>query len=92
MGRQKRKRYPLVHVTWIDSTFYKATSAWLSPKESRKWARGQLPSCQSAGFLVHEDDHGLTIALSINQNGWVADFIKIPCECIRDVVRLRPVS
>jgi hypothetical protein len=81
----KKKRYPLVWVVWLDSTFFKGTSAWLTREEARREAKGPVPTCQTAGFLVHEDKYGLTVALSINQYGGVADFIKIPRECVQSV-------
>lgn len=83
MGKRKKRRYPPVWVTWTDSTFHKANSVWMSRDEVMEWAPGPLPHCQTAGFLVHQDRHGVTVALSISEFGNVADFIKIPRECIR---------
>lgn len=85
----KTKRYPPVWIVWKDSTFFNAESAWLLREIARKKAKGPVPLCQSHGFLIHEDKHGVAVALSINQYGDVADFIKIPRECIVAMYRMK---
>lgn len=85
----KTSCYPLVWIVWVDSTFFEVPKSWTRCEDIQDEAKGPLPLCQSAGFLIHEDKYGVAIALSMNHNGGVADFIKIPNETIREIRKLK---
>lgn len=54
----KRKRPAVLLVDWIDSN---SRHGWIDTDESHKLA---IAPCQTAGFLVREDDTQLVLALN----------------------------
>lgn len=64
---------PITEVLWVDSTGH---SEWHTPEEST----GLLEQfeCRSAGYLVHEDERGVVLALGAGSTGQFLHAMAIP--------------
>ncbi len=84
MNKSKKKcNYPLVEVTWLDSSSY---TGW-----QKAPATAPL-ECYSAGYLVHRDRVSMVVALNAagsESNSLFGDTITIPARVVRRVRRLK---
>lgn len=58
--------YPLVLVTWEDTT---CMSAWQDKKELLDFATNHKWLCSNVGYLVYEDTESVTLAARLNNDG-----------------------
>lgn len=70
--------YPLVQITWIDST---NKAGWVSIDEVAEELTG--PDCVSVGFLLEEDDFFVYLASTVSGYGCLSP-ISIPSASIVD--------
>lgn len=88
MGRpgkqvQKKVNYPLVEVTWVDSS---STSGW------QHEISVEPLTCYSAGYLIHRSRKSLVIAQNRggeNCNYRFGDTVTIPASCVKKTRRLK---
>ncbi len=79
----KKHKYPLVEVSWEDSSSF---TGWQQAPE-----RTPL-RCWSAGYLVHRDKRSLVIALncsSAESSNKFGDTMTIPASVVRSCRKLR---
>ena len=75
----------VVEVAWVDST---GRSDWHDPEEATELL--DKLACRSAGYLVHEDELGIVLALGAGGMGQYLHAMAIPRQAILSVVRLAP--
>ena len=73
----------IVEVTWVDST---GRGEWHDPEEAAELL--DKLACRSAGYLVHEDERGVVLALGAGGLGQYLDAMAIPRQAILSVARL----
>lgn len=77
----------MVLVKWIDSG---GDGRWLNRNDILE--HGGLASCESVGWLIHEDDEKIILGLSLNrstQNDDVQGYMAIPKVAVSSVIDLR---
>lgn len=83
MSSQKKKSYPLVEVTWADSS---STTGWQREVDT-------VPlTCWSAGYLVHKDKTSVVVALNASSNlsrNSFGDTIVIPAAVVKNIRKLK---
>jgi hypothetical protein len=87
-GTSKRGKFlPYVAVEWKDA-HQSARTAWRPLGEAEDYH--DLPCiCSSVGFLVKRDKKGLTLAMSMSDEGLLCGLWHIPAGMVRSVRRLR---
>lgn len=53
----------IVHVSWVDSSY--AAAGWHMKDDVEELVKEAVEQCESIGFVIHETDEALTLALSI---------------------------
>lgn len=76
----------MVRVTWVDSM---ASYGWDSVEDKIDKAKSpdQL-MCASVGYLLHEDDNGVSLVQSFSAGGQAHSLITIPKASVRSVEKL----
>ena len=80
---KKKQNFPLVEVTWQDSS---SDSGW------KREVNSELLTCWSAGYLVHKDNRSVVVALNTASTGSAnshGDTMVIPRRCVQKIRRLR---
>ena len=80
---QKKHKYPLVEITWNDSS---SSTGWQSKPETA------LLQCWSAGYLVHRSRQAVVIALNCSSEqsaNSFGDTMTIPARCVKRIRRLK---
>lgn len=83
MQSRKKQNFPLVEISWLDSSSF---TGWQSKPESA------LLECWSAGYLVHKDKNSIVIALNCSSkasNNAFGDTMTIPRKVVTKIRRLK---
>jgi hypothetical protein len=82
------ERLPIMLVQWMDSS-HLSVIGWASADDVRQFSREGPHICESVGFVVSDTKKALVLAESIDEQGHLAELIKIPAVNITKRVRLR---
>jgi len=90
MDKENEAHYPLVLVTWVDSTTY---SGWTDLDTAYRAVSHEV---QSTGFILRNDDIFLTLAMSLSEHEGeglgTLDIMVLPKGCVMRVETLGLVS
>ena len=75
---------PVVEVEWVDSA---AHGEWATPDEVH--ALLDKLTCRSVGYLLHDDERGVLLALGAGAVGQYLSTMAIPRAAILDIRHLR---
>lgn len=76
------KRNKMVLIDWNDTG---VVHGWQCHED----IEDNIAHCQTIGFCLKDDENGITLALSISDQGLVMEKITIPKGCILDIKELR---
>ena len=82
-SRMKKKRYPLVEVTWRDSA---SNHGWYKEDE---FPEASLVEVKTMGYLIRRNARELAMAQSVSEHGKFNEIWVVPAKSVRRVRRLR---
>lgn len=79
---------PIIQVEWVDSSSYSG-HPWAAEDRLIQSANEGLAKCVSVGYLIHETDEVLVIAMGYDTGGAILESFFIPKAVIKKITRLR---